>query len=283
MIKVISPGFYATVQDFGRVGVQHYGIPYAGVMDKKAASLANTILGNAVDLPVIEITMTGPKLQFHCSTTLCLSGANMAPKLNARKIDNNKIIPIKAGDVLSFGKLNSGFRCYLAVWEGFRTEKVMESYSMYSGVTNSFKLLKNDVLEISNLEKDIVSHYAAIKVNNDYISSKTIAVFKGPEFDMLSSLQREQLFSQEFTISKANNRMAYQLTELIENNLDPILTSAVLPGTIQLTPSGILIILMRDCQTTGGYPRILQLKESALSVLAQKYTNQSIVFKLNRI
>ena len=74
--------------------------------------------------------------------------------------------------------------------------------------------------------------------------------------------------------------MAYQLQESLENSLEPILTSGVLPGTVQLTPSGKLIILMRDCQTTGGYPRVLQLKESAINILAQKYTGQQIRFKL---
>ena len=75
--------------------------------------------------------------------------------------------------------------------------------------------------------------------------------------------------------------MAYQLKEPLENNLDAIITSAVLPGTVQLTPSGKLIVLMRDCQTTGGYPRVLQLKESAIDVLAQKYTDNIVTFSLN--
>jgi allophanate hydrolase subunit 2 len=69
------------------------------------------------------------------------------------------------------------------------------------------------------------------------------------------------------------------LEETLENQLEPIITSAVLPGTVQLTPSGKLIILMRDCQTTGGYPRVLQLKESAINMLAQKFTDSIINFK----
>ena len=74
--------------------------------------------------------------------------------------------------------------------------------------------------------------------------------------------------------------MAYQLIETFENDLKPIITSAVLPGTVQLTPSGKLIVLMRDCQTTGGYPRVLQLKALALDVLAQKFTGNNIEFVL---
>ena len=74
--------------------------------------------------------------------------------------------------------------------------------------------------------------------------------------------------------------MAYQLEGVFYNELDPILTSLVLPGTVQLTPAGNLIILMRDCQTTGGYPRILQLEESSIDTLAQKYMGQKIKFQL---
>ena len=74
--------------------------------------------------------------------------------------------------------------------------------------------------------------------------------------------------------------MAYQLDELIVNTLSDIITSLVLPGTIQLTPFGKVIILLRDCQTTGGYPRILQLSNVAINVLAQKKAGDKIRFKL---
>ena len=74
--------------------------------------------------------------------------------------------------------------------------------------------------------------------------------------------------------------MAYQLEKEINNQLEPIITSHVLPGTVQLTPSGKLIILMRDAQTTGGYPRILQLAETAINILSQKYTSNKLRFNL---
>ena len=119
-------------------------------------------------------------------------------------------------------------------------------------------------------------------INNkiQFYETTEIDVFKGPEFHLLSKNQQEFLINSQFTISKDNNRMAYQLSEILENNLESIITSLVLPGTVQLTPSGKLIILMRDCQTTGGYPRVLQLKESAISVLAQKLTGNPINFRL---
>ena len=115
------------------------------------------------------------------------------------------------------------------------------------------------------------------------LNTLEIEVFKGPEFDMLSDLEKEELFIRYFSISNNNNRMACQLNEIFENKLQPIITSLVIPGTVQLTPSGKLIILMRDCQATGGYPRVLQLSEIAINVLSQKFTNDKIQFKLLKL
>ncbi|MCL6295146.1 biotin-dependent carboxyltransferase family protein [Jejuia spongiicola] len=279
MIKVIKSGFFSTIQDLGRIGYQHYGVPNSGVMDSYSASIANAILGNNENDAVIEMTMTGATLYFGSDTNICISGADMSPQLNSIEIKLYKSISVRAGDTLSFGKLNSGFRSYLAVYGGFNTETIMNSRSMYKGVTGQFVLSKNDELSISDSVINSIKH-ASIKVNMSYFDSKYIKVFKGPEFDLLSVEQQEKLLSTTFTISKENNRMAYQLNETLDNDLSPIITSSVLPGTIQLTPSGTLIALMRDCQTTGGYPRVLQLKETSINVLAQKFTGQNIAFEL---
>lgn len=278
MIKVIHPGFYSSVQDLGRFGYQQFGVPYSGVMDRYAASLANYLLGNPKASAVIEMTMTGATLEFLIPTNICVSGADMSPLLNTTNIPMNKSIPVKAGDRLSFGTLKSGFRSYLAISGGINTEAVMTSRSMYRGITDSFKLNKNDVLPIPNAS--ILGSYASVRVQSEYISSEYIEVFKGPEFDQLSASEIKKLKSTIFTVSKDHSRMAYQLEQTIENTLMPIITSPVMPGTVQLTPSGKLIVLMRDCQTTGGYPRILQLKASSMDILAQKFTGQTLSFKL---
>ncbi len=279
MIKVLNPGFYSTIQDFGRPGYQHLGVPCSGAMDKYSIVFANRLLGNNDDAAVIEMTMTGTSLEFNSNTHICISGAEMSPKLNDFDILQNKCVSVKKGDLLTFGILKSGFRCYLAVNSGISSEKVLNSRSLYKGITKSHKLKKGDLLSISEPLK-IIKKNAGIKINEAHFSSDTIDVFKGPEFDKLTNLQVITILSKLFTISKNNNRMGYQLEETLENTLSPIITSPVLPGTIQLTPSGKLIILMRDCQTTGGYPRVLQLKESSINVLAQKYTGKSITFKL---
>lgn len=280
MVEVLNKGFYTTVQDLGRAKHQNLGVPISGVMDQRAAKLANAMVGNNENEAVLEITMSGPKLKFGKASVIAIAGANMSPLLNGKPIKNNRFHLIKKDDVLSFGRLISGFRCYLAVLGGFQTKTVLGSRSMYQGITSKFKIEKRDILEIQPVNSSSVQkHHSGLRVDEDYINDSTISVYEGPEFYQLKDSQKEQLFSKPFTISKDNNRMAYQLQEVIPNSLEPIITSPVLPGTLQLTPSGKLIVLMRDCQTTGGYPRVLQLTNEAINTLAQKYSGNSISFQ----
>lgn len=279
MIEVIDPGFYSTIQDLGRFGFQDYGVPSSGVMDSFSAFMANTLLGNPKNAAVIEMTLKGPKLRFDSNTSICISGANMPPALNGTPIELNRVIKVKKGDILSFGRIQNGVRTYLAVKNGIRSEQIMSSRSMYPNVTTYFRFQKNDIMDIDQTHH-ADSTYALVKISNEHLDSVHLEVHKGPEFDQLSKDQQKILFSKEFTVAKENNRMAYQLDQTLENDLSSIITSLVLPGTVQLTPSGKLIVLMRDCQTTGGYPRILQLSESAINILSQKFTGDKIDFKL---
>ncbi|MDG1728362.1 MAG: biotin-dependent carboxyltransferase family protein [Algibacter sp.] len=280
MVDVLQAGFYSSIQDLGRYGFQDYGVPYSGVMDEQAATIANLLLGNNTKDAVLEMTIIGAKLKFECDTLICLSGAYMNPQLNKKPIKNNKVFKVHSGDVLSFGKLESGCRCYLSVLGGFKTEKVMESRSMYQHITAQSTIRKGDKLAIEPSSLKHERHYSNLRINSSYLLNSTLNVLKGPEFEKLSIKQQEQVLNTNFTISKLNNRMAYQLESPIENSLESIITSPVLPGTVQLTPSGKLIVLMRDCQTTGGYPRVMQLTKSALNVLGQKFVGQTVKFNL---
>jgi len=241
--------------------------------------MANAIVGNTSECAVLELTMVGPKLMFECATAITVTGANMSPKINGVLISNFVLINVCRGDVLSFAASTIGFRSYLAVSGGFKTEIVMGSRSMYKNVTSNHCVNLGDILKINATKRPIVSH-AYIKYDNTYINESEILITRGPEFDFLNSAQLSVLFQKEFTISEKNNRMAYQIKELVVNQFKEIITSFVLPGTIQLTPSGQLIILMRDAQVTGGYPRVFQLTEPSINVISQKMTNHKIRFKL---
>ncbi|WP_228454916.1 biotin-dependent carboxyltransferase family protein [Polaribacter haliotis] len=259
MIRVLKAGFYTSIQDRGRVGFAQNGVPVSGVMDSYPADVANSILNNSLEDALLEITFGGCRLEFLIETIICVSGGDFSATINNKPIQLNSRIKINKKDVLSFGKINFGARCYLAVKDGFLTKKVLGSRSFYQNITNQIIIKKGDVLPITTFKGCLETSNSAIKIKETHFKSEEIYCYKGPEFELLKDHQKEQLLENTFTISNDNNRMGIRLNELIKNDIPSILTSAVLPGTVQLTPSGKLIVLMRDCQVTGGYPRVLQL------------------------
>ncbi|RNL91428.1 biotin-dependent carboxyltransferase [Sinomicrobium pectinilyticum] len=275
MIKVLKPGFYTSVQDTGRTGYRHMGVPVSGAMDIFSAVLANRLLNNEDDTAIVEITMTGPVLEFSEPTHIVITGAEMQPSLNKTEIPYNRVVRIKAGDVLSFGKLQKGIRSYLGIKGGIKTDKVLHSRSLYVPVTKTARIQEGSTLPYEPFKGDI-ENLIEIKIDNDFLFDSLIKVCPGPEYDTLSENDRKRLENAAFTVSAQNNRMAYQLEERLSSNDFSIITSATIPGTVQLTPSGKMIVLMRDCQTTGGYPRILQLTEKSTSVLAQKRSGERV-------
>jgi len=280
-ILILAAGLQTTIQDLGRKGFRSYGVPISGAMDKFSAILANKLLNNDEGIPVMEMAIKGPKIMFEDNTCIVITGANLSPELNGKPIELNFVYEVKTSDVLSFGKLVLGSRAYLSVKDGFKTENKLNSYSYFKGITSKHIVEKGDRLEVANYNSEFEITSSKIKVKNYHFNSNKLEVTKGPEFSRLSKKQREILFSKKFEIDNLNNRMGYQLkNDYLKIEKSEIITSSVIPGTVQLTSSGKLIILMRDCPTTGGYPRILQLTDISINQLAQKKTGDKFKFKL---
>jgi biotin-dependent carboxylase-like uncharacterized protein len=278
MLKLLKSGFYTSVQDRGRFGYRDKGVPVSGAMDNLAISKANGLLENAEDAAVLEITMTGPTIEFEEASYIVLTGASMSATLNNRPIKNYRVYKVVSGDILSYGRLEYGLRCYLAVKGGLTTEKVLGSRSFSKAITTSVHLKDRSLIPYE-VCPPFEPKLQEIKIDL-YFDETVLEVTAGPEFSMLKDRQLEKIFGSDFSVAKENNRMAYQLKESIEGHSRSMLTSATLPGTVQLTPAGKLLILMKDGQTTGGYPRILQLTDKAISILAQKKFGDAISFKL---
>ena len=278
MLRLLKAGFFTTIQDDGRFGFRHKGVPVSGVMDAHSATKVNMLLENRPDAATMEITMTGPTLEFEEDTYISLGGAELTATLNNEPITNYKVYKVVSGDILSYGKLEQGLRGYLGIKNGFKTPKVLGSRSFYAPITEVNCLKDRNAISYEacgNFEPKL----EALKVDS-LLSQTILEVHKGPEYDILTDRHLEALFAKEFTIAKENNRMAYQLKQPILGHDRSMLTSATLPGTVQLTPAGKLIILMKDGQTTGGYPRIVQLSEKSVAVLAQKKFGDLVSFKL---
>lgn len=283
-IEVIRPGLFSTIQDMGRPKLLSYGVPLSGVMDRYAAKMGNLLLQNSANAAVLEITLTGPRLLFQGPATIAITGANLSPSVNGAPVDMNSVIKVATGDELSFGRQVSGCRSYLAICGGFRTEKVLGSRSWYEGITAQFKLERGDKISFKASEAgEVADVQAALKVKVDYMTQAEVQAYPGPEYHLLSGKEKRLLHNSKFSVGKNMNRMAIQLKEEFRNDLEPILTGPVLPGTVQLTPSGRLIALMQDCQTTGGYPRVLQISNKGMNTLSQKLMGAEVQFRLERL
>ncbi|WP_075341887.1 5-oxoprolinase subunit C family protein [Tenacibaculum agarivorans] len=279
MIKVIHPGILMTIQDQGRVGFAHQGVPISGAMDLYAHNIANALVNNDEDQATIEITMGACTLEFLTDCEVSLTGGNFSPTLNESPLVMNKKLNVAEGSILKLGKRVYGTRTYLAIAGGIISEKILGSQSYYKSITDSFFLKKGDHIQIRNKKTTNKTSYAKLG-EGDIYTNEPLTCYKGPEFERLTKEQQERIVTEAFTISRNNSRMGYILNESLENNLGSMLSSGVLPGTVQLTPSGKLIVLMRDCQVTGGYPRVLQLTEQSINKLAQKTTAEKVNFKI---
>lgn len=280
MIEVIKSGLATSAQDLGRNGFAAYGVPQSGAMDRYSAKIANLLVGNSESDALLEITQFGPKLKFHVKALVAVTGLKAEIRLNEERIQMNEPFVVEKGAVLEIKRITSGTRAYLSVFGGLQTKMMLGSRSMYEGVTAQSRIKKGDFLTISAFMETKVNSLSSIRFEREDYTTNKIIVFLGPEFDLLSEKSKDDLIHNEFTISNDSNRMAYLVEEKLVNKLKSILTGPVVPGTVQLTAGGKLILLMRDCQVTGGYPRVLQLSEKSMNVLAQKKAGEKIMFEL---
>lgn len=281
MIEVINPGVYTSIQDGVRKGYRHFGVPCSGFMDEYSAGFANALLGFEAEAPLIEVAHSGLELKFHESTVIVLCGADVKALVNSKRISLNRLSSIKAGTSLKIESCSRGVWTYLGIGGTLMVEQTLGSASQFNSITRSARLSRGDHIPFQSAQYSGV-HHSRLKHRKDQLFKKQIEVFKGPEFDLLTEDDREVIFGSSFTLKPQSNRMAYTFKKDLSAHTHSILTSPVLPGTMQWTPSGKMFCLMRDAQTTGGYPRILQLKEEDISALAQKQSGEEIKFKLIR-
>lgn len=278
MLRIEKAGLMTSVQDQGRTDYRHFGVPISGACDAPAATRANALLENEPGDAVLECTMHGPVLRFEDPAYIAMSGAHMEAELNGDILEMEQVYAIPEGSLLRCGHITEGLRAYIGIKGGVQSPVRLGSRSYFYPVTKHWKLRDGDALEYLPCE---VFEPKLLKLSPTKRYRETdLGVSPGPEYEWLLQMHREALFGQEFTLSKDHDRMACQLVETLQPHDWRMITSATLPGTVQLTPSGQLIVLMRDGQTTGGYPRVLQLDEASLNILAQKRHGDSVRFKI---
>ncbi|WP_296702684.1 biotin-dependent carboxyltransferase family protein [Algoriphagus sp.] len=280
---ILKSGPGTSIQDLGRIGFGQYGIPVSGAMDVTSMKWVNHLLKNSENDAVLEVSQPGFKIKFEYPTTICIAGAKSLISINDRTVASEGLLSIDYGDVLEIGPISLGARIYLGIKNGIDIPYTLDSKSSYSGITKLGMLNKGNQISFSSDQSILPFYRAKVKFPRDWMETKEIEVYPGAEWKELKKEAQSQILNTSFTISNQQNRMAFQLEERIPNELEELATAPVYPGTVQLTSGGKLIILMKDAQVTGGYPRILQLSEYSISQLAQKRPNDKITFILKEI
>jgi len=279
-IHFINSAGYCSVQDQGRFGFADLGVPYSGAMDQFSYILANKLLRNTEDSAALEIAITGPTMVFEMATRIVFTGARAEIFHNGKPIQLGQIISLNAEDEIKVGKIIHGQWLYMGIEGGLETPIYMDSRSWFAGISTFSKIQKGDTICYLSEEKFNINTLSHPKITNRWFEDEEISVYKGPEWELLPERLKTQILFTAFQISRNSNRMGIQLEEFVPNQLDQLLTSPVYPGTVQLTPAGKLIVLMRDAQVTGGYPRIFQLTDESINIISQKSFDQKVKFSI---
>ncbi len=266
-LKVIKAGALSTIQDKGRFGFRQYGIPQSGAMDIKSMKNANQLVSNKSDWPVIETAIQGIELVALEETVVAVTGATVTIQVNNRQVAMNASNHLQAGDFLCISKPMEGVYSYLGISGRLEANEDFGSNSTYVmagfGGIEGRVLKQGDILQTQNAP---VFKASSIQTESKTNEIEIIHIIKGPEWKLLKDLPERTIFQ----IDPSSNRMGIRLLgDPLNIEGEEILSSAVIPGTVQLPPNGIPIILMNDCQTTGGYPRIGKVIDEDLGRLAQ--------------
>ncbi len=279
---VLEPGLLTTIQDHGRLGWRHMGVPYSGYADPLSAAIANHLLDNAFAMPLLEITMVGGEFEFMEPNSFALAGAVAESTVNNQPIDFYKSYKANAGDKLRIGPIEKGLRCYLSVAGGFDVDKVFNSasttLSANFGGHEGRAVRCGDVLAFSksrNIDHHVCPMEYRPRMSNGYI----LRVTKGPDFSLLSKDAQHSFLTQPFTASVRADRMGIALEKNpLEISTQEINSAAVFPGTVQCPPGGEPFLLGVDSQTTGGYPHIAQVIRADLHLMGQIRPHDSVRF-----
>ena len=285
-IRIEEPGLLSTVQDRGRYGYQRYGMPVSGAMDVFALYVANTLAGNSPDAACIEATLTGPCIRFESRCWLAVTGADMEAKINGRAIERYRSYFVGEGDTLSFGRLISGCRTYIAFSGGIDVPVVMGSRSTCLqaklGGHHGRPLEKGDVIPLGISYHKVPKKTVPKELLMPESYSGAIRLIPGPEIHHISSQGVISLLTSPYYISDQSNRMGYRLfgeAVELESPGGNMLSAGVTLGTMQLTGDGLPIILMADHQTTGGYARIAMVASVDIPLLAQMQAGAAVYFE----
>lgn len=283
MIEVVAPGPLATVQDLGRPGYAHLGVPHAGAADAPSLRLANRLVGNLEDAAGLELTFGGASLWFRDQAWIAVTGAPLAVRADGRALGLNAPCHVEAGALVKFGAPALGVRTYLAVRGGLAVEPVLGSRSadLLSGLgppaLSPGELLPVGDARVTAALGDITVDVAPVRPLADM---PTLRIVPGPRDDWFTGDAPATLTSEPYEVTEHGNRIGVRLRgPALRRKRHGELPSEGMPaGAVQIPPDGLPIIFLADHPTTGGYPVIAVLCSADLPVAAQLRPGQRLRF-----
>ncbi|MBI5898361.1 MAG: biotin-dependent carboxyltransferase family protein [Rhodocyclales bacterium] len=285
MIEVLAAALPASIQDFGRPGYRHLGMPLSGALDPEWMRIANALAGNSASAAVLEMRLVGPRLRVHQPLAIGLGGefsATIEGRDGTRRPAANwcghQLAP---GEILELGNLRSGIG-YLAASGGFRVPPVLGSRSTYVragiGGLAGRCLVVGDRLDVGpDLPASVQRLGQAPRLDTG-----PIRVIAGPQAEYFTAAAWSDFLGAEFTVTREADRMGLRLDgSRLEHEPalgTDIVSDAVTPGAIQVPGDGKPIILLADCQTVGGYPKIATVIGADLRRLGHALPGQKIRF-----
>lgn len=272
--EVVTPGVQSTIQDAGRAGFRHHGVPHGGACDIFSFALTNRAAGNPWNTPALECTATGPILRFTCSTTITLGGADMKAQLGNVSITPYRAYDVQKGDTLSLGPAQTGLRTYIAFAGGLEGDRFLGSSSTFLpaeiGGLHGRALRTGDRLACGDSPCGPpceIPETLRPRLAHDWVLRATA----GPDFEIFSDPARAAFFADAFTASPRESRMGIELTGPLVTPPEgfSLRSGPVFPGTVQCPPAGTPFVLLADAQTTGGYPRMAQIIDADLWITGQ--------------
>lgn len=289
-IRVLRPGLFTTIQDLGRYGYQRFGVSVSGAMDRWALVVGNRLLGNPDNAAGLELTIQGPELFFEQTVSLAITGADLSPTSNGHSLPMWTVVAMPAGSRLQFGLRRQGARAYITMAGGIDGPLILGSRSTHisSGVGSlaGRALKKGDHLEVGaegTASAQYVGRALPLSHRPHYLNSPTVRVVPGSHADRFTPEALHVLTGNPYRITSESNRMGYRLcgAELIHRTSADIVSDAVMFGTIQVPADRQPILLMADCQTTGGYATLATMIAVDRSLAAQLCPGDSLSFVIS--
>lgn len=284
MLEVLSAGPLLSVQDLGWRGHAALGLGGMGVLDQAATRLANVLAGNAEDAAVLEVTWGGAALRFGDARRIAIGGADLRAELDGRPLRPFSPADTRAGSVLRFGTPRHGARSSLAIAGGIdvptalgsRSTELRSGFGGYAGRA----LYRGDLLPLgaTTAHRPLRRRYTLACAW--LYPLRPLRVLPGADFEAIEPSLRATLPDRDYAIDGNSDRMGLRLLTAFAYEQPPERVSApLMPGTIQLPPSGAPIVLTRACQTTGGYPNIAHVISADLDRLAQLKPGDRVRFQ----